>query len=219
MNGAFSIEALLQKVLTLFAMTSPWELVAAVLALAYLLLAVKKSLWCWLAALISSAIYVVLMFNGRLYMQAALSVFYVAMAVYGYWEWRRGRDAAGEVAVARWTAARHIAVAALVIAASVVNGWLLVRYSDAARPYLDSFVTWGSVVTTWMVARRVIENWLYWIVVDGVAAYLYFQQGLAPTGILFVIYIGIVIQGYRVWMREAKPVVNGLLADEETTIT
>ena len=59
-------------------------------------------------------------------------------------------------------------------------------------------MTWGSVVTTWMVARRVIENWLYWIVVDGVAAWLYFSQGLLATTVLFVIYLGIVVRGYFV---------------------
>jgi nicotinamide mononucleotide transporter len=83
-----------------------------------------------------------------------------------------------------------------------VNGWLLAHNTDAAAPYVDSFVTWGSVVTTWMVARRVIENWLYWVVVDAVAAWLYFTQGLLATTLLFVIYLGIVVRGYFVWRRE-----------------
>jgi nicotinamide mononucleotide transporter len=200
--------ALLQKTLSLFAMTSPWELVAAVLALIYLLLAVRKNLWCWLAALISSGIYVVLMFDARLYMQVPLNVFYVGMAVYGYREWRRGRDATGEVVATRWNLKRHAMVAAAVVVVSGINGWLLVLYSDAASPFLDSIVTWGSVVTTWMVARRIIENWLYWIIVDGIAAFLYFQQGLIPTGVLYVIYIGIVIHGYRVWAQAADDAVN-----------
>ena len=200
--------ALLQKTLSLFAMTSPWELVAAVLALIYLLLAVRKSLWCWLAAFISSGIYVALMFEARLYMQVALNVFYVGMAIYGYREWRRGRDAAGEVIATRWTLTRHASVAVGVLGASCINAWLLHRYSDAASPFLDAIVTWGSVVTTWMVARRVIENWLYWIVVDGIAAYLYFQQGLIPTGVLFTIYIGIVIYGYWVWAQAADRAVK-----------
>ena len=70
--------------------------------------------------------------------------------------------------------------------------------------YVDSFVTWGSVVTTWMVARRVIENWLYWLVVDAVAAWLYFTQGLLATTLLFGIYLGIVVRGYFVWRREQE---------------
>jgi len=187
-----------------FELSSPWELLAVVLALAYLLLAVKRSLWCWPCAFVSSGIYVALMFESRLYMQAALNVFYVAMAVYGYWEWRRGRDAQGDVAVKRWTLATHCFAGGSVLVAAAVNGWWLVGHSDAASPYLDAFITWGSVITTWMVARRVIENWLYWIVVDGIAAYVYFQQGLRATGVLFLLYIVIVIQGYRIWKREAN---------------
>jgi nicotinamide mononucleotide transporter len=152
--------------------------------------------------LISSAIYLVLMLQVRLYMQTALQVFYVGMAIYGFLEWRRGRDSAGEVVIVRWGAARHMCVIGCVLAVSALNGWLLNRTTDAAWPYLDAFVTWGSVVTTVMVARRVIENWLYWVVVDGVAAYIYFRQGLNPTGILFVVYIAIVIHGFWVWQRE-----------------
>ena len=76
--------------------------------------------------------------------------------------------------------------------------------TDAVAPYLDSFVTWGSVVTTWMVARRVIENWLYWIVVDGVGAWLFYSQGLLATTLLFVVYLGIVVHGYFVWRRDQR---------------
>lgn len=182
--------------------TSPWEAAAALLGLAYLLLAVQRNLLCWLCAFVSTSIYLVLFARAALYMQSLLQVFYLAMAVYGFMDWRKGRTAAGEVVIRSWTPAWHAMVAVAVIAVSVVNGWLLAHYTDAAAPYVDSFVTWGSVVTTWMVARRVIENWLYWIVVDGVAAWLYFSQGLLATTLLFGIYIGIVIHGYFVWRRE-----------------
>jgi nicotinamide mononucleotide transporter len=144
------------------------------------------------------------MFNARLYMQAALNVFYVLMAIYGYWEWRRGRNAAGDVDIVHWSDRHHFLAAFSIAVATVANGWLLVSRTDAASPYLDAFVTWGSVVTTWMVARRVIENWLYWIVVDAVAAYVYFQQGLRVTAVLFLIYIGIVVHGYRSWRRDMR---------------
>jgi nicotinamide mononucleotide transporter len=186
-----------------FALTSPWEVLAVALALAYLLLAVKRSLWCWPCAFISSAIYVALMLEQRFYMQVALNVFYVAMAVYGFIEWRRHRDVQGEVMTQRWPLPIHVLVVVGVVAVSALNGWLLTR-TDGTLPYVDAFITWGSVVTTWMVARRVLENWLYWIVVDSVAAAAYFHQGLRPTALLFVLYVGIVIRGYFVWLRESR---------------
>lgn len=194
---------ILERTLALLEFTSPWELAAVVLALAYLMLAVKRSLWCWFCGLASSAIYVALMIDRRLYMEAALNVFYVAMAVYGYIQWRKGLDTAGEVAITQWKLSTHVAAVSGVLLLTVVNGWLLTG-TNAAYPYVDAFITWGSVLTTWMVARRVIENWLYWIVVDGIAAYIYFLRGLVATGILFIVYICIVVHGYRIWLREAR---------------
>jgi nicotinamide mononucleotide transporter len=195
---------------------SPWETLAAVLGLAYLLLAVRRSLWCWLCAFASTAIYLVIFARASLYMQSALQVFYLAMAVYGFLDWRHHRFEDGSVAIRSWTLTQHVLAGIAVLAATAVNGWLLVRHTDAALPYLDSFVTWGSVVTTWLVARRVIENWLYWVIVDGVAVWLCILSQLYPTAVLMGIYVGIVIRGYVVWRREqavqlaaAEPHVSG----------
>src|SRR5262249_44628032 len=141
--------------------TSPWEAVAAAIGLAYLLLAVKRNLLCWFCAFASTAIYLVLFAKASLYMQVALQVFYLVMAAYGFIDWSRGRTSDGEVAIRSWTPAQHGMAALAVVVATVLNGWLLTG-TPAVAPYLDSFVTWGSVITTWMVARRVIENWLYW---------------------------------------------------------
>jgi nicotinamide mononucleotide transporter len=191
-----------QKLIEQLLATSPWEAAAALIGLAYLLLAVRRNLLCWLCAFASTTIYVVLFAQAGLYMQVALNVFYLVMAVYGFIDWRRGRTDAGDVKIESWTVNQHVMAAALVIIASVLNGWLLAQLTDSPAPYLDSFVTWGSFVTTWMVARRIIENWLYWIVVDGAAAWLYFSQGLLATTLLFIIYLGIVVRGYFVWRRE-----------------
>jgi nicotinamide mononucleotide transporter len=194
----------MSSLLEQLAQTSPIETIAAALGLAYLLLAVRRNLWCWLCALLSTSIYLVLFAQAKLYMQSALQVFYLAMAIYGYIEWRRGRSDSGEVLIRSWPVQTHLIAFALIAIATVANGWLLERSTDAVAPYLDSFVTWGSVVTTWMVARRLIENWLYWVVIDGLAAYLYFTQDLLPTTVLFVLYVGIVIRGYFKWRRQQR---------------
>lgn len=192
----------MQAIIEQFLATSPWEAVASLLGLAYLLLAVRRNLLCWLCAFVSTAIYLMLFAKAALYMQSLLQVFYLVMAVYGFLDWRRGRTDTGEVKIESWTVNRHLTMALLVIIASAINGWWLDHWTDSPAPYLDSFVTWGSVVTTWMVARRIIENWLYWIVVDSAAAWLYFSQGLLATTVLFIIYLGIVVRGYFVWRRE-----------------
>ena len=182
------------------AASGPPELVAVVLGLAYLVLAARLSLWCWPAAFVSTAIYLTLFFERQLYQQALLQVFYLAMAVYGYLQWRGGlRDRGG--AIHRWTGRQHGLAVGSVLLLTLVTGALEARFTDAPMPYLDAFTTWGSVVTTWMVARRVLENWLYWIVVDGVLVYVSFASGLVATAGLFLVYLGIVIAGFFSWRR------------------
>ncbi len=179
---------------------SAWEALAVVLAVAYLLLAIRQNALCWPAALASAAIYLVLMFQSRLYMQSVLQVFYMAMAVYGWWHWRHGGDG-GELPVRRWRLADHAMPLALIALPGLGVGWVLAQYSDAAFPYLDALAACGAVVTTWMVARKVLQNWHYWFVIDAVSAWLYARQGLWLTAVLFVVYLFLVVVGYREWRR------------------
>ncbi len=181
--------------------TSIWEALGVILALLYLVLATARSLWCWLCAFISSVCYVVVMWHKELVMETWLSVFYVAMAVYGYLQWRRGQSGSGELMIVSWNWRQHALAISAVLLVSTINAWILIEYVDSASPWLDSLITWASVLTTFMVARRVIENWLYWIVVDGVAAYLYYSRGLLATALLFVAYVFMVMYGYWAWHR------------------
>jgi nicotinamide mononucleotide transporter len=194
------VSGFLQRVSAELAASGPPELIAVFLGLAYLVLAARLSLWCWPAAFASTAIYLVLFFERQLYQQALLQVFYLAMAVYGYLQWRRGlHDRRG--AIHRWSLRQHALAIGIVLLLTLVTGVLEARYTDAPMPYLDAFTTWGSVVTTWMVARRVLENWLYWIVVDGVLVYVAFATGLVATAGLFLVYLGIVVAGFYSWRR------------------
>jgi nicotinamide mononucleotide transporter len=180
---------------------SEWAAVA--LALAYLLLAVRQNPWCWAAAAASSAIYLVLFARGGLVMQAALQVFYVAMAGYGWYAWRGGASGRGAtLPVTRWSGARHAAGLGVVLALTLVNGWLIARPADGPLPWVDAFVAWSSVLATWLVARKVLENWLYWIVVDAVAVGLYWSQGFHATAGLYLLYIVIAVRGYFAWRAD-----------------
>src|SRR5262245_21907777 len=135
--------------------TSLWEAAAAFIGLAYLLLAVRRNLLCWLCAFTSTAIYLAVFARTGLYMQSLLQVFYLGMAVYGFIDWWRGRSAAGEVLIRSWSIRMHLVAVGAVLAATLVNGWLLASRTDAAAAYVDSFVTSGSVLTTFLGARRV----------------------------------------------------------------
>jgi nicotinamide mononucleotide transporter len=196
------MNALFGHVRAEFSGTSAWELLAVALAIVYLLLAVRRNLWTWACALLSTSIYVVLMWRAALYMQTALQVFYLGAAVYGFIEWRRGRAEDGDLKIETRSLRWHAGIAGFIFVATVASGSLLAHSGDSAAPLLDSFVTWGSVVTTLMQARRILENWLYWVVFDGAAAALYVTQGLPATSVLMVIYVVIVLRGYYCWRKE-----------------
>ena len=181
---------------------SLWEVVAVVLAITYLVLAIRQNLWCCAAAFVSTGIYLMLMYQALLYMESVLQVFYLGMAVYGWYHWHHGPGPDNTLPVATWRAATHVRVIAGIIVLSAASGALLSVYTDAALPYLDSFTTWGAVVTTWMVARKILENWLYWFIIDGVSIYLYISRELYLTALLFVLYLVLIVVGYRAWRRE-----------------
>ncbi len=181
---------------------SPWEGVAVVLAIAYLLLAAREHPACWACALVSTIIYTALFWNVSLLMESLLNVYYMLMAVYGWWLWQRGGVARQALVITRWRARRHLLVIGGVVVAAIVTGTLLSRYTSAAWPYVDSFTTWGAIVTTWMVAQKVLENWLYWLVIDAVSIPLYIDRGLYLTATLFALYLVIVVFGFVQWKRE-----------------
>ena len=183
----------------------PAEWIAVALALAYLVLAVRQHIACWIFAAASSAVFLWLFARVGLVMQAVLQVFYIAMAVYGWYSWRGGAATAqSSRPVTTWPPLWHLAAIVVVVLLSAVNGALSSSDSPAVVRYLDALTAWGSVFATWLVARKVLENWLYWIALDLTAAGLYWSQGLAATALLFVLYSGIAVQGYRSW-RSSRP--------------
>lgn len=183
----------------------PWfEAVAVVLGITYLVLAVRENLWCWYAAFASTLIYLFLFWDVNLLMESALQVYYLAMAVYGWWQWQHGSGNDGQLDISRWHWRRHVVAMLAIIAISLGSGFLLQEYSSAALPFLDSFTTWGSVLTTWMVARKVLENWLYWLVIDSVSIYLYLDRELYLTAFLFLVYIVIAVFGFRQWLAHYR---------------
>ncbi|CAA0090619.1 Nicotinamide riboside transporter PnuC [Zhongshania aliphaticivorans] len=175
-----------------------WEVAAVVLALGYLILAMRENSLCWYTAFISTSIYIFLFWDVSLLMESALQIFYLVMAVYGWWQWRSGGNEQ-TLRIHRWSFLRHIVVIAAVGILTLGFGYILQTSTHAALPYLDSFTTWGAVVTTYMVTRKVLENWIYWIVIDGVSVYLYIDRELYLTALLFVLYVVLVVIGFFQW--------------------
>lgn len=175
------------------------EVLSVLLGVAYLVLAVRRSRWCWVAGGVSSAIMIWLSARAALPMQAGLNVYYVLVSIYGYWRWTDVDIPRPAVTLLplRW----HVTGSLGVLLASVLTAQYLSRETQAAWPYLDSLTTWGSLFTTWLVARVKLENWAYWFVIDAVEAFLFFEQRLYLVGLMTTGTLVVIIVGHRSWWR------------------
>ncbi|MDP4535208.1 nicotinamide riboside transporter PnuC [Alkalimonas collagenimarina] len=185
-------------------MLTSLELLAMLLALAYLLLAMRHSLWCWPAALFSTVIYTYVMWQYALLSDALLQVYYAAMALYGWWHWRllqqtKQQSKAGVKPVLEWGWQAHLTLITVATAAGLVLGYLMANYTHADYPWIDAMTTSFSVMTTYLVVRKLLSNWLYWLVIDLVCVYVYLQKGLYFTTALFVLYSLLAVIGYVAW--------------------
>ena len=195
---------LLSQTLAGFQAMSHWEYLAVLLSVAYLWLAMKQSLWCWPAAFFSTFIYTLLFFNGALLMDSALNVFYMAMAFYGWYSWRNHRDTIKtqqQLPIKSWSLSLHGRIIGITFVISMVIGYIMDNYTHADFAYLDSLTSCFSVVSTYLVAKKVLENWLYWIVIDVVAVYLYVEKGFYPTAVLFILFTLMSVWGYLQWRQ------------------
>jgi len=198
------------QILSGFTAMSHWEYIAVALSMAYLLLAIKENLWCWPAAFFSTLIYTIMYWNGALLMESLLNFYYMYMAVFGWVVWRKGKANQAQRLITSWPVNRHIILIVLTTLASLAIGYVMQNYTHADFAYLDSFTTCFAVVTTYLVAKKVLENWLYWIVIDAASMYLYYEKGYYPTLVLFIFYTIMAAWGFKTWYEEyeqsqAKP--------------
>jgi nicotinamide mononucleotide transporter len=167
---------------------------------AYALLAVRRNRWCWAFGAVSSAILAWLAFHGRLPMQAALQACYVGIAFWGFWQWSRHGEGDG-LRISTWPLRVHVLAACVILVLTLALAPLVADLTSAAWPRIDTATMLASLLATCMVAIAKLENWLYWIVIDAVSAFLYAAQQLWLPALLFVLYLGIAISGYLAWRR------------------
>jgi len=182
--------------------TSHLEIVSVVFGLIYVILAARENIWCWPAAFIGTGTAIFLFWDASLLMESALNIFYLLMAVFGWWQWRHGSQTKSELLISRWQPRQHLLTFAIITVLTVCSGYFFSSNTNAALPYVDSFTTWSAVITTWMVARKILENWLYWVVIDLVSIWLYLERGLFLYAALFVAYTIIAVIGYLHWRRK-----------------
>ena len=184
------------------------EIFAVLFAIIYLLLAVKQDVRCWYAAILSSSLYFFIMLSAKLYMEAYLQIFYILMAVYGWLQWNKVNENETKFIVRTWSIKQHVIVISMILMFAYISGSLLNIYTKAALPFIDAFTTWGAIVATYMVAKKLLENWIYWFVIDSISILLFLSRELYLTSILFFVYLIIIYFGYRSWTK-IKNEMNG----------
>lgn len=191
------------------------EYVAVFTAFLYVIFAARENILCWPAALISTLLYTIIFFDVYLWMDSVLQVYYMAMAIYGWYCWSDKSKQSNDMSIEfnfngvaeespkihSLSLKTHIRMISILSVVSLLIGFLMSTYTPTDFPYVDAATTVFAIYATYLVTQKVLENWLYWIVIDFVSIYLYIAKGLAPTAILFVLYVIIAIYGYFTWKK------------------
>ncbi len=177
------------------------EILAVTFSIVYVILAAKENIWCWLAAIISVSLYIYICFSAKLYAETSLQVFYLFMAFIGYYNWNKKEQ---HLKISEWHIKKHLYIILTGALLAFILGFIFSTYTDAKMPIIDSFTTVFSIFATYMVVKKILGNWLYWIVIDAVSVYLYDSRDLHLTALLFIIYTSIAIFGYFNWLKSMQ---------------
>jgi len=179
---------------------SALEVIAAAFGVISVYLSTRQNIWSWPTAIVNVALYTVVFFQGRLYGQMGLQPIYLALSVYGWYQWLHGGEQHTELRVSRASPRLLGALAALNLVLWLVLAAVL-RQTDAALPWLDALLTTTSLVAQWMMTRKILENWLIWIAVDVVYVPMFVSQGLYATAVLYAAFLVLAVMGYVEWRR------------------
>jgi nicotinamide mononucleotide transporter len=198
----------MQNIIAYFMNLPLLELIAVCLSFIYILLAAKGNSWCWPAAFISTALYTYIFYDVALLMDSMLNIYYMVMAIYGWFNWHKNKisdeQSIKTLDICHWSWRFHTKILVFLALLSLALGYFMANYTIAAFPYTDTATTVFSVFATYLVAKKVLENWLYWVVIDVISIYLYIEKSLQPTAVLFGFYVVLSIYGYWQWYQQLK---------------
>jgi len=179
-----------------------FEVIAAALGFVAIYLQIKQNVWYWLISIIMVSMYIYIYIGARLYADMSLQVYYLIISFYGWYMWLFGKQVNShktELDVSITLRKQRYVLAIISVALFFIIAWFLIQFTNSDLPYWDSFTTSLSFVATWMLARKKIENWLVWIIVDAVSIGIYIYKDLYPTAVLFFCLTLLAIVGYRKW--------------------
>ena len=184
--------------------TTGLEWVAVVTGFACVWLAARESLWNFPMAIGSCALYILIYHRAQLYSDRNLQVLFIALSLYGWYEWLYGGRGGAGLGVTHTTGREWLGAAAFTLAYTLGFGYYLRHGTDATFPYLDSFTTAGSIVAQYLLTRKRLENWLLWMLVDVIYVPVLWYKNLYPTSALYGLYLALAAYGYWQWRRDMR---------------
>lgn len=169
------------------------EVFGAITGIIYVFLEIRQTIWLWPVGIITSAVYISVFFTSKFYADMSLQGYYLIISILGWYWWRMGTALRGEwenktLQVTRLKLRTGIILIFVFIFLYAVIWQVLLRLTDSPVPVWDAFITSLSIVATWMLARKIYEHWMIWIVVNFVSAVLFLIKGLYPTVVLYIVY-------------------------------
>lgn len=197
-----NLPELLQKAIEAMSIV---EIVSVITGIIYVILAARENVWCWAFGIVSAALwsYAAYMYFG-LYVDAILQFYYIFVGFYGWYEWNKtkGNTEQKELKISQLSIQQHFIYITSGLALSFIVGYLFDEYTAAVSTYLDAFTTVFAIFTTYLVTRKVLENWLYWIVIDMVYVYLYYSREGYLFALLNIVFVIVAIVGYSNWRKK-----------------
>ena len=177
------------------------ELFGAILGALSVYLSVRQNIWSWPTAIINVTVYAVVFYHAKLYADAGLQVIYAVLSIYGWYEWLHGGEHRTALRVTRTSPRLGAVLTGIALVGSAALGTLLSRTTDAALPFMDSFLSSTSLVAQWMMTRKKLENWLVWIGVDVLYVGVFIYRHLYITAALYAVFLALAVRGYVDWRR------------------
>jgi nicotinamide mononucleotide transporter len=177
------------------------EIFGALTGLICVWLTVRENVWNWPIGLVNNVFFFVLFFGAKLYADAGLQVFFFVLGLYGWWQWLHGGQNDTELSISRTQLAVAGLLGFIALAGTAAMGTMLARYTDAALPFCDSSIAVLSLIAQWMLARKLLENWLVWITVDVISVGVYLTRHLYLTAGLYAVFLVLATLGYFAWKR------------------
>ncbi|CAN5770189.1 nicotinamide riboside transporter PnuC [soil metagenome] len=186
--------------------TSLMEWLAIITALLYVVLAAKENAWCWLFGIISAGLYTGINFSIKLYLDAWLSVYYCAVGIYGWYIWVKKIPQKNNGGSLIHISLKQFCISTGAgIAGTFLLGFLSDNFTDSPLPYFDAALTSFSLVATFLTTQKILENWIFWVVIDASYILIYWNRALPFTAVLFLIYTFVAAYGYIKWRKKLNP--------------